>query len=487
MERGAAEELHYCHSVINTIDEHVYSFRFCGDQVASVFHNPQCETISGYTPQEHYARPGLWYDMVHEEDRERVMRHFENLEGAVPIEHRIVRKDGSVRWVSNSCVATRDRRGKVVRLDGFLIDISERKVMEEALRKAKEEAEAATLLKDRFVSLVAHDLRSPFAAILGLLELLEDDTHAPLSARHKEILGTVIVSCRNMVEMINDLLNITRIRTGRLTPRLRFVSARAVVDTAVQSMAGRAQMKGVRLESDVPRNLMVRADQTLMVEVLMNLVANAVKFSHPGQTVSVRAVAGDPVAFSVADRGVGVPPEFANDLFSAEVRTSMAGTQEEEGTGLGLPYCFDIMKAHGGSLSFVSEPGEGSVFTAALPLVRPQALVADDDEVVQLQLRTLLEEQGYVVRIAADGEEALRLAAASVPHLLLTDLEMAGMDGYELIRRFRSDPALASIPVAVLTVMEKDAQRLAELEINDFIAKPINPAEFVPRIRRFLR
>lgn len=147
--------------------------------------------------------------------------------------------------MGDQCMRGQARRGgEFVCLDGFLLDITERKRIENELVQAKERAEAATRLKDNFVTMVAHDLRSPFTGILGLLQLVANDQKNPLHARHKELLNRVIVSCQGQLEMINELLNITRINTGKLTPQRRFVSVRRITETVIQNQLSQAEGKG---------------------------------------------------------------------------------------------------------------------------------------------------------------------------------------------------------------------------------------------------
>ncbi|MBF0170730.1 MAG: response regulator [Nitrospinae bacterium] len=475
-------------SLVHSINEHIYSVRLRGGVVEALFHNPQCETLSGYAPQEHYARPELWCEMIHEDDRERVIAYFSVLgnEGEKGlIEHRIVRKDGSVRWVANSCVVNREGEG-VVRLDGFLLDITERKRIEDELVRARERAEAATRLKDNFVAMVAHDLRSPFAGIIGLLQLVVGDRKTPPHPRHVELLNRVLASSQNQLDMINELLNITRLKTGKLTPQRRFIPARLVVETVLQNQMCQAEGKGIRLESDLPGSFSLYADQALIGEVLNNLVCNAIKFTPAGGAIFVTAYDTDPVTITVIDQGVGVPTQFAEHLLRHDVKTTCPGTLGETGTGLGLPYCADIMKAHDGALTFTSSPGKGSAFTLSLPKVRPEALVVDDDELVLDSICHLLERQGYAIRRAQDGDAAIRLVDERLPHLLITDLVMGGMDGYGLIRYLRSAQPLASIPVMVLTCLTHRDQALFDLGVDDFITKPFDPGELVSRVRRFL-
>lgn len=275
-----------------------------------------------------------------------------------------IRKSGEMIPVALVTTPLEGGRGAVAAFH----DITAQKRAEEDLRRAKETAEEATRLKDKFVSLVAHDLRSPFNSIVGSLRaLLSGEGGNPLSPTQKDLARRALASSENLLAMIDHLLDISRLQSGKITPRAAPFPARILAQNTLSEVEMSARRKGITLVNDVPKGALLLADQGLFTEVIRNLVSNAVKFCPSGATVRVFVPEGKSNALAVADTGPGVGPELYRDLFLHEIKTSTTGTAGERGAGLGLPLSFDIMKAHGGALRVESQKGKGCVFYAELP------------------------------------------------------------------------------------------------------------------------
>lgn len=247
-------------------------------------------------------------------------------------------------------------------------EVAERtEALEESNRQLAEEkgrAEEATRLKDRYVSLVAHDLKTPFSTVIGVLQVI-DEEHPELDPEMRQLVHMSLGSSRSALEMIQNVLDISRFQSGNLELQPSRVALRRVTLPALANLAHAAREKGVKLVDEVPEGVEVRCDLNLMIEVVTNLISNAVKFSNPGDEVRLAVPEGGGLA--VIDAGTGIPDALLPDLFRHEVKTSMAGTAGERGTGFGLPLCHDIVAAHGGELTVRSRSGEGSVFTVRLP------------------------------------------------------------------------------------------------------------------------
>ncbi|MDH4184471.1 MAG: PAS domain-containing sensor histidine kinase [Nitrospinota bacterium] len=248
-------------------------------------------------------------------------------------------------------------------------DITPLKEAEKSLRAAKIQAEEATELKDQFVSLVSHDLRSPLGSIQGLLRLLRGQW-SQRGEKGPEIIDKVIGASDMMVTMVDQLLDISRLKTGKIVPQKERFSARNFLDDCTESVSYLAEKKGIVITNDVSREMFVEADRALLAEVVNNLLSNAVKFCSAGQRITLLSPEDKPGALAVRDNGTGMDDYTRNNIFKHEVKTTTVGTAGEKGTGLGLPYCHDIMKAHGGSLTVESEKGKGTTFYITLPEVR---------------------------------------------------------------------------------------------------------------------
>ncbi|MBF0292039.1 MAG: response regulator [Nitrospinae bacterium] len=357
----------------------------------------------------------------------------------------------------------------------------------QALKKAKEQAEAATKLKDQFISLVAHDLRSPFNAMMGLLRLFVDSKPMLANEDDKKVLDSIFKSGDRMIDMIGQLLKISRLQTGKIVPQPRFFRGHNAAAVAIGSLGYAATQKGIEIINEVPPDMRLYADQSLFGEALLNLLSNAIKFCSRGDKITFFAPPSRPGVIAVRDTGRGIDEKRILDIFKHEVQTSTPGTVGELGTGLGLPYSRDIMLAHGGDITVESAPGEGSVFYAELPHVRPVALIVDDEVTARMLVRTLLERIGVGAIEVSDGKQALYAIKERRPHIIITDIDMPVMDGYDLLDRLKKDTETSGIPVIVMTAHNREMREKAlRCGADDFVSKPIDLDDFIPRISRFV-
>ncbi|MDH4184058.1 MAG: HAMP domain-containing histidine kinase, partial [Nitrospinota bacterium] len=229
------------------------------------------------------------------------------------------------------------------------------------LRRQKRRAENATRLKDKFVSLVSHDLRAPLSSVLGLVEFLKSPDGAEMGAkRREEILANIQATLEDLLRLINQLLKLSTLRTGKISVQKKIIVIRALVDQQISNIAHLAEKKGVHISNETPEDMTVVADPALLGEVIHNLLANAVKFTHEGDSITVFQKQGAGAEIAVKDSGAGIMQENLPNIFKHDSRVT-SSTVGERGTGLGLPYSHDIISAHGGSLRVESAPGKGSV------------------------------------------------------------------------------------------------------------------------------
>ncbi|MBI4667406.1 MAG: PAS domain S-box protein [Nitrospinae bacterium] len=379
-----------------------------------------------------------------------------------------------------------DAEGKVIGEAAFATNISGRKQAEQELLAAKENAEDATKLKDKFISLVAHDLRSPFASILGLLKLIDEDRERPLHPEHREIIGKIIESGGNLTRMIGELLSISRLKTGTITPKPRFLDGFAIVARVAGGLSYLAQNKGIAVVNQVQPDYRIYADPDLFSEVIHNMVSNAIKFSRKGDRITIFAPEESVSTLAVQDTGTGISPENIQRIFIHEEKTSQPGTAGELGSGLGLPLSSDIMRAHGGSLGVESELGKGSTFFASLPPTRPLVLAVDDEPVIRFMIKEQLRAMDVDIMEAGDVDTAIEMLRQRKPHLVITDISMPGKDGFSLVAHIKT--AMKEIPVMVITSDSRleTREKAFKMGADDFITKQMDPSELIPRARRLL-
>ncbi len=363
-----------------------------------------------------------------------------------------------------------------------------------ALEKSKEEAELsrdaaenATKLKDKFVILVSHDLRGPLSTMLGFLKLLHKDMDAARSGE-KLLVKSAIKSGENMIGLINDILDISRIKHGKITPKLTFADVYFVAVKVFATLADQAEQKKITLINRLPREMSLYTDAELLGQILQNLISNAIKFCHQGGSVTLYSPKGEPATIAVSDTGVGISPERLKTLFSYDKAKSTIGTDLEEGTGFGLPLSQEIANALGGLLTVESAPGVGTTFYIRLAQVRPRILIVDDDAFSREIIRKYLADMEMECFEAGNGKEALDIIRKSAPHLVITDLKMPVMDGFELLVHMKKDCGTKHVPVVAITsdCLAESREQVLHLKADDYINKDIDQSEFLPRIARLL-
>ncbi|MBI5636639.1 MAG: PAS domain S-box protein [Nitrospinae bacterium] len=450
--------------------------------------------IYGFEPGVSEPTLNTFMGFVHPDDRKIIEDGIPDiLSGKIPhfeFDIRIIRPDGQERVLHAKFEVIAGADGKPVKLTGTNMDITDRKAAVDKLKAAKEEAEAATVLKDKFVSLVSHDLKGPLGTMLGFMQIIQHKEAERISPESREGLRYAIESGRKMAALIDDLLHLGRVRSGKIVPRFRFIDACAAVNKALAQCGQSAAQKEIAVKNEVPRGSRIYADETLIAEVFYNLLSNAIKFSRAGDAVTVSMAGESPPAICVADNGAGIPPERAEHLFSYEKKTSTPGTNNETGSGLGLPLSNEIIAAHGGTLTLRSEPGKGSSFLVTLPLnQRPRILLVDDEPAEMALLKQYLAPLGSDLLEARDGEGALRLLRGGGRiDLVVSNIWMPAVNGLDLVMRMKEDKNLRYIPVIMLTSDDsmETREKALSLGADDFSTKPVDTNDLLPRIRRFI-
>lgn len=379
---------------------------------------------------------------------------------------------------------------------------------EVALLKAKEEADGANRAKSEFLAHMSHELRTPLNAVLGYTQILTKE--GGLSPRHEKAVAIIAQSGEHLLALINELLDTARVEAGTMKLHPVAVDLLQFLQGIAESLRVRAEAKrlsfAVEQSGDAPTT--VRADAQRLRQVLINLLDNAIKYTEAGKvTLNVDAHQSR-LRFRVADTGVGIPPEQLPHIFDAfyQVRHEQAFV---EGAGLGLAISKRLVELMGGTLEVRSIPGEGSVFTFDLPLseatttlvaahreqrilgvagANPRVLVVDDDPANRQVLSDMLTPLGFLLREASDGQAALAQAAAWRPDVILMDMRMPVMDGFEAIRRMRATEALHKVIILAISAsaFEHNRRQCLEAGADDFLRKPCRFEELTDLLRRHL-
>lgn len=359
--------------------------------------------------------------------------------------------------------------------------------LQDLLRIKQEEAIRANELKDKFVTMVAHDLRSPYAAQLGYLELLleTDDNEAELTTSQKNIIQKVLKQGYQQLDMINNILDISRLQTGKIIIKPSFIEIDNLISQITNNYTLQAEQKKITLHNDVPKNHFIYADNFLLGEVIQNLISNALKFSNPHDVIKISASTGEKTRISIKDSGTGMTEKQISNLFKLEESTSTVGTAGERGTGFGLPYSQEIITGHNGNITVESSPGIGSTFHINLPLQIPQILLIDDEPIIHSLFSAFCNELNVNIAYAYNGKEAFQCMNQEKIHLIITDINMPQMNGFEFLSQVKQDPKTNQIPIIMMTSDESIESRTQCFNsgAKDYINKPIQKSDLIPRIR----
>lgn len=431
---------------------------------------------------------------VYEEDRDRVARAIGEAVatgGAFDTDYRIKSPSGEIRWVVARGQVVLDKAGKPLELPGAIVDITDRKHAEEALREADRR-------KDHFLATLAHELRNPIAPISNALSIwrtVEDD---PLA--REQLLQMMERQIGQMRRLIDDLLDVSRITRGVIQLRKQVVSVATIIESAVETVRPMIESHQHELTVSLPSELlMVDGDIARLMQVVSNLLVNAAKYTQAGGTIGISTRReGSSVIIRVTDNGLGIDPQVIPKVFEPFMQVDSSLHRSQGGLGIGLTLARTLIDLHGGTLEACSEGlGKGSTFTATLPALAAltqtadelasepslvpkehlptlRVLVVDDVAASAKTLGMMLNALGQKVDLAFDGWTAIERARQEPPDVIFLDIAMPGMDGYTVARRLRSDPALRGVTLVALTGFgqEEDRQRALTAGFDHHLTKP---------------
>ncbi len=370
---------------------------------------------------------------------------------------------------------------------------------------AKEEVERGSKFKDQFLSTMSHELRTPLNAVLGFSDLLADERYGPLNDRQQRYVTHIHTGGKHLLKLISDILDLSKIEAGRMELTREHVTVASAFAEVISGLHPLAEKKSQALLQKVEPNLHVYADAMRFKQILMNLVANAIKFtSERGRIELVARRVQDQARMEVRDNGPGIPPDQQQRIFEAFVRLTQTGSATE-GTGLGLAITSRLVELHGSKLAIESQPGEGTSFYFSLPLVAiipdqppetlvpvprarkaPRILVIEDNEVTGQLIQSQLTSSGYETLKCAQPERATEIAAEHQPDAITLDLLMQPVHGLEVLLQLKNDPRTSKIPVIVVTIVDQPGVGIA-LGADEYLIKPVDKATLLAAVERCLR
>ena len=434
-------------------------------------------------------------------------------------------------------VQTTDQEGRFTEADQRLLStiasavgvaIYNAKLFDDA-RQARAAAEDADAAKSSFLSTVSHELRTPLTSVLGFAKIIhrrleerlfplipEDDRKIQTTKRQViDNLNVVVSEGERLTKLIDDVLDLAKIEAGKFTWNMGSLSVADVIERAVSATSSLLEAKKLTLVRNIESGLpSITGDSDRLIQVVINLISNAVKFTDIGSiTCSARAGDGD-IVVSVTDSGIGIAAADQAKVFEKFKQVGDTLTDKPKGTGLGLPICKEIVEYHGGRIWVESEPGHGSTFSFTLPVMAPVApspraidieslvrqlrekvdshqpygksiLVVDDDANIRSLLLQEFTEAGYAVRLAENGRQALSLIREEAPSLVILDVMMPEMNGFDVAAVLKNDPTTMGIPIIILSIVE-DKERGFRLGVDRYLTKPIDTVSLFKEVGALL-
>ena len=482
---------------------------YCSAEIYNILEIPQDEVV---------LTKEKAFDLINRNDWDMIHASLQKaLEGKpFSIDFSIVTRYG-LKYTHSQGYAVKGADGAFERIVGTLQDITERKLAEQEISNARKEAETSMKVREVFLANMSHEIRTPMNAILGFTRLLYE-TNPTLE--QKEFIDAIHFSGENLLVIINDILDLSKLQSGKMSIEKCEFNLHELIAGIVAVMRQKAQEKGIRLLSHIANVVpqMIKGDPVRLNQILTNLLSNAIKFTEKGTVkLEVTGAASENqdilIEFKIADSGIGIPVEKQAVIFEAFTQASSDTTRKYGGTGLGLAIVKNLVELQAGTISVSSQPDSGSTFTVHLPfeqvntgtqapssfstaqalpheLTGISVLVAEDNPVNQLLVKRILEKAGCKIDIASNGMDAITRISTKRYDMVLMDVQMPEMDGYEAtthIRNKLSQPA-CHVPIIAMTAhaFGTDAIKCISAGMNDYISKPFQPEDLYAKIAKHL-
>ncbi|CAN5450629.1 hypothetical protein BH11BAC5_BH11BAC5_49150 [soil metagenome] len=461
----------------------------------------------------------FWTRALHPDERKNIIGSLhdaiEKGENSWECDYRFLKNDNSYAHTNSRGYIIKNEAGKAVRMIGSIQDITERKKAELETEKARIEAEEARKTQEQFLANMSHEIRTPMNGVIGMTQLLSATN---LNADQKEFVENIQQSTGNLMAIINDILDLTKIVAGKITLVQKDYLFNDLITNCIKMNQYRADEKGILLHCNIDKNIPVvlSGDPYRLNQILLNLVSNAIKFTHKGEVnvaINLLEQSAESVAleFIVSDTGIGIAADKIDSVFERFMQVSGDSTRKYGGTGLGLTITKQLIQLLDGNITVKSQQHEGSTFTFYLTLLTGKQptgenpatgeatepnlqnalagihiLLVEDNLINQKVAVKLLENQGAIVEVANHGKEAIELLKDIRTDIILMDIQMPEMDGYEATKiiRYQMPDEISKLPIIAMTAsaLISDQKKCLFAGMNDYIAKPYQAIDLYKKI-----
>lgn len=454
-----------------------------------LFSNESFAKMAGFGTSADIRGRDFLEGLVHPEDKEATKRLFLVEKGGElgerSLECKILSKDGRIIYLEMLIIMVIWEGIPAVQVTAM--EVTDRKKAVDEILKARDEAGKATKLKDKFVSMAAHDMRSPISTAIGLLDYATSEIeNEKIGDSGRMALERAKEKLNNQLDLLDNVLTISRIQAGSIRPQKRICSVYEVIIGAL-GLQDLAISKGITLVNSLPEDLKLFVDPILINQVFQNLVSNAIKFCSRGGRIELFLKGGEGGPLAVRDDGIGIQENLQAELFNHQVKTTTRGTSGELGTGFGLPLCHDIVAAHGGTVEFETAEGKGTTFTVNLPEFKPVVLVVGAMSERRRIVKNITLEKLEFVEVE-NIYEAMETAGDLAPALIILDLDMVDQGNFDLIQTIKTKIVPASPLVGIFSETKlRLRDRAISMGVDHIIEKPVSGTILNDLISQYLQ
>lgn len=454
------------------------------DKNGESYFSQNTETITSYSPDEINSLPEKIHSLIIEDDLpyfKKVLTEFESdsSQNTIDFSYRILSKNDEKLWLKESMIVVRDSEGAIIKSKSVIFNITASKNKELETEFTCNKLKELNTAKDKFISIISHDLRAPFTTLLGFSEILLNEQDLTEEERN-EYVRYIYDASKTQLNLINCLLDWSRLQTGRIKIEPTRLNVKVAIGNAITPLTGDAVRKNIDVKIDIPSDLFINADERLFTQAIVNLVSNAIKYTNEGKEIHIhsqRFKAGM-IEIIVRDEGMGISEENQSKLFRIDQKFSLAGTTGEKGSGLGLTLMKEIIDKHGGQVWFYSKVGEGSEFHITLPEANNLVLIVEDEVPVRSLYKKVIESNlpNFEIKVADNGYEAISMLKEIIPTIIITDHDMPLMNGIQLIEALYKKDSNRTIPVIVISAKLNDeiSKSYSKLGVDKIIPKPVD-------------
>jgi PAS domain S-box-containing protein len=473
--------------------------------------SPKMAEILNLSIEDLMSDASLVIQSIHPDDRQSFLKMNEEgiqLHRPFNWKGRIV-VDDKIKWLHFRSIPETVNGGDIL-WHGLIIDISERVEAEAEIRLKNDELSRLITQKNKFFSIIAHDLRSPFNAFLGFTRIMAEELPTLTMEEIQTIAVTMKNSADNLFRLLGNLLQWSQMEQGLIAFNPVGVQLTLVIDESLSTVMESAKSKGIKIISYIPSGIKIFADNDMLQSIIRNVASNAVKFTPKGGNISLTAKIADEkfVEIAIKDSGIGMSTSIINNLFRTDTQMNRKGTEGESSTGLGLLICKEFVEIHGGRIWAESVEGHGSVFYITIPLMdenngktkginakaeegqikKLKILIAEDDELSSVLLLKTLKSYSYETLTVRNGKEAVKICQNNPDiDLILMDIQMPEFDGYEATKQIRKFNTKVIIIAQTAFALQSYRDKALEAGCNEYILKPIDKNELIGLINKHLK